>query len=616
MRQKMVSICIFLLLTVAVCADKKPAVGWMIYPYTLTKLTEEEYNRFLNCTEAEYLGLQVYPRVDYSDTTFKTRISELAAAGKKMVIQVWWGAGPPFSWERYNFPNIALNPEIRKEFFDRVIDPWIDYAGYKNIYAIHLLEETGMQFGWDISMPARPEKDSDGYQIGSNYQNPSNFLWSRSISGPNVLTIKRYNNIFKKETGLDMSYYPVWTPEEMDTYRRWVQQTMEAGAHIQFAHHVHRKYPGIKVYAFNSRTALIPQSRVLDGHFLDPYTNNLGLYLSLRGSRIVMRPEEELIAMMWGNRAKVLQERMPQQAVAYISGANILSTFGDKELQDEKWLNVVRDSVKPFLGLPVFQSKPRVLALSGPGFSATLRHIYFWITGFSHYDVCQPWAEEKVSLKPYELVFSWAGWHKDLQNWIDSGGTLVIVRPPSGFLNEKGYIEMTGKPQRKTFDYKPNEWMKKNFKLQDSYNLDLDLGNDIKILKDPSLINQDQFIYILSYGKGMVVIINALCYVNAPWKYEPVWEPYRQLLTDVCRGAMIYRNKKEIAEEYFNDPELGNDYFRAVSSDGRTTVYILNVDQHGPNKSKTSFTVPGRDRVTGKMNVKLSYENPVVIIEK
>ncbi len=586
------------------------AVEWMIYPYQINRLTQEQFNRFLQ-SEARYLGLQMFVRPGSPDEITVQRLNLAGSYNKKAIVQIWFGPARPFSWERYNFPHLALDKKIAAELFSQGIDPLLKALNPRNIHAVHLLEETGMQFAWDVDMPGRPDRDDDGYENGNSYDNPANFLWSRSLSGPEVLTIRRYNELFRKETGLDMRYYPVWTQSQMATYRKWVQERMEAGAHISFAHHIHSRYPGLRVYAFNSGTALIPQSKFLDGHFLDPYTNTLGVYISLRDCRMVMRPDEELVAMLWGNREKLEHLRLAQMAAAYLAGADILSTFGDKELEEETWLEKVRKSVQPFLKLPRFVQKPVALVLHGRNFGATLQHVYFWITGFTQFDTCPEWAQDVVSLKPYEVIVSWGSWHKDLLPWVKNGGILLAVVPPAEKLTPAGFSLISPKTERKTFLYQPDTWMQENFHLKENYQLDLDVFSSFSL----SAGHRDDFLYICRYGEGLIVVLPALCHVQAPWKYEPSWEVYRKLLVDICRGALLYQKKERLISQCLVDSSLGYDYLKATSADGRVTVYLLHADQHGEKGSLTSFPVPGRDLISGRTNAVLSNQNPVVIIE-
>ena len=594
----------------------KDKVGWMIYPYACDeRLPEEQFERLLACEEAAYAGFQIIIKPGYNSELAKSRLAKLKQKGRRAILDIWFGPGKPFTWERYNFPNIALDPKIREEFFQKVTDPLIDFLGSENLYAVHLMEETGMQFGWDVDIPARADRDNDGFDDGNAFDNPANFPWGRGLSGPEVRTIRRYNDLFKKETGLDMRYYPVWSEKEMTVYKRWVQTTMEAGAHLRFAEHVHGKYPGLRVYAFNMGVALIPQSKGLDGQFIDPYTDTVGVYMGLRNFRGIMRPDMELVSMVWGNRDKPQHLRMPQQAAAYLAGANVLSTFADGEVKDPKWMDTVRDSVRPFLGLPVFRSSPRALVLYGQGWGMSLRQAQYWVTGFASYDTSSTETVEKADLSRYDLVLSWGVWHPGLLDWARKGGVLVAVCPPDDFAQKEGILETKGVNVRKTVEYHPDKWMKDNLRLRDSYALELDILREhtVKPGKD---VHQDQFISVFPYGDGLVVWLPALSWVHIPWKHEASWEPYRQLLTDLCRGALLHKGKKTTAETCFDDPALGNDYLRAVSDDGRTTVYVLLVDSHGDQPSATSFVVPGHDRVSGKDNARLCQEHPVIVIHE
>ncbi|NLO72587.1 MAG: hypothetical protein GX100_00575 [candidate division WS1 bacterium] len=589
------------------------SVGWMIYPYGVpTKDKDEDYQRLLNCKEAEYLGFQWFARSSYDANDLqRQRAGELARAGRKLIIDLWFGNSPPFSWRYFNFPNIALDPKIRQEFFDRCTDPFLEHWGAENLYAVHLMEETGMQFGWERDVAGYADEEI-GYDNGSNWDNPASFEWGRSIAGPYNLNIRKYNDLFRKETGLDMRLAPIWSAEEKSRFNEWVQQTMEGGAHVQFAKHVHQKYPGLKVYAFNSGPALIPQSKVLDGHFTDPYTNTIGVYQSLRGLRSIMRPEMDLVTMMWGNKEKPIPQRLSQQAACYIGGADILSTFGDGEATSDEYLNIVRDSVRPFLGLPRFVSRPQVLVLGGrPLFGATLQAGQFWITGFTHYDR----QTLPGPLDQYKLIFSWGGATRpDVAEWVRKGGILVGVYSAGDLLEKEGLIESQHKTSRLEIEYKPDDWIRQNLWLQESYQLDLNPVAEYTV-KDENVAHKDQFLYVAPYGEGLVVFMPAICYVHPPWQYEPIWEGYRQLLTDVCRGALLYRKQAAAAQTFFADPQLGNDYMKATSTDGRT-VYILLNDVHGPHESQTSFVVKGRDRVTGQNDVTFGVEHPVVIIEQ
>lgn len=608
-----------LLLAVGFASAAPGKVGWMVYPYHIP-VKDEDYQRLLTWPDVEYVGLQWAAQESYAPSLTQQRAAELRRAGKKLIADLWFGPSKPFSWRYFNFPNIALDPQIRGEFFSQCVDPWMKYWGAENLYAVHLMEETGMQFGWDADVPGYPD-DVIGFDTPSSYDNPSSFRWSRSLSGPNVLTIRKFADRLKADTGLDLRLAAVWSGAENTRFNTWVQQKLEAGAHIQFAKYVHQKYPGVRVYAFNTGVAVLPQREVLDGQFLDPYIDTASVYTGLRNFRSLIKPDSDLVAMMWGNRDKPQPRRMPQQAACYLAGADILSTYGDRETESDEWMKVVHDSVKPFLGLPRFESRPRVLYLGGDVFgSAVLTAGDWWITGFAHYDVADAWMTGGVpsplkDLSQYQLIFAWNRYRPELEPWVRQGGILVGVWSGGELLEKAGVLEYAGKTRQFEGEYRPSEWMRQNLRLRESYQLDLKPVAEYAV-KKPQDLQQDQFLYVAPYGKGLIVHLPAIQHVHPPWQYEPGWEVYRQFLTDLCRGALQYRGLEDVADDCFDDPALGNDYLKMTSSDGKLTVYVLLNDTHGPNRSTTSFVVPGRDRVTGLDNVTFGEDHPVVMIEK
>ncbi|MCM8770154.1 MAG: hypothetical protein NC911_10925, partial [Candidatus Omnitrophica bacterium] len=202
-------------------------------------------------------------------------------------------------------------------------------------------------------------------------------------------------------------------------------------------------------------------------------------------------------------------------------------------------------------------------------------------------------------------------WRPDLLAWVKAGGTLVAVVPPGEKLTAAGFTQLPEKRERKSFTYQPDQWMRKNLLLQESYQIDVDVFSKFQT----ALGHQDEFISVSQYGQGLIVVLGALCYVHAPWQYEEIWESYRKLLTDLCRGALTYHGKDKLARECLVDPSLGEDYLKMTSADGRLTVYVLHADQHGTKGSPSSFRVPGFDLVSGQYNALLSNEQPVVIID-
>ncbi len=96
------------------------------------------------------------------------RTREAREANKRIVAQLWYGGWGRCNWSYYSLAHIAMDPKIREDFFRNVLDPTIDRLGPENLYAVHLLEETGMQFGTDLDEPGDPDDLTDGDDNGSN----------------------------------------------------------------------------------------------------------------------------------------------------------------------------------------------------------------------------------------------------------------------------------------------------------------------------------------------------------------------------------------------------------------------------------------------------------------
>lgn len=144
---------------------------------------------------------------------------------RRVVLQLWWGGSGRYNWSKYSLAHISMDPEIRREFFADVTDPLLEAVGPENVYGAHLLEETGMQFGVDVDVAGIPEDLSDGDNNGSNWDQPT-WLGVGGIvgylGGPYVPNIRRYNQQFKADTGLDMREAPLWSyTKGWPIYREW-----------------------------------------------------------------------------------------------------------------------------------------------------------------------------------------------------------------------------------------------------------------------------------------------------------------------------------------------------------------------------------------------------------
>ena len=98
----------------------------------------------------------------------------------------------------------------------------------KNLYGVHMLEETG---GWD------------GYEktVDPNYKLPTT----------NTPNIRKYNRLLQKDTGLDMDMEGIWNTRRTVCLLALGKPTISsAAAHKDFCDYIHKKYPGLKAFQF------------------------------------------------------------------------------------------------------------------------------------------------------------------------------------------------------------------------------------------------------------------------------------------------------------------------------------------------------------------------------
>ena len=187
-------------------------IGGLVYVNDLQNLREGDLAKIRDGNEVEYILTQVilYPSIfSGSSVLERDRIVELSEAGKKVVIQFWFGPGGWYNWSYCSYPNIAMHKEVREYLF-QVIDRAIDQIGPEHIYGAHLLEEDGF-FAVDIDEPGdwRQNKGGvrSGYEDGNAYNNFRNLTRLYNISTPwarKVPNVGQYAPEFMAETGLDM----------------------------------------------------------------------------------------------------------------------------------------------------------------------------------------------------------------------------------------------------------------------------------------------------------------------------------------------------------------------------------------------------------------------------
>jgi len=327
------------------------------------RISEKEFQQILDEPQIVYWFNQVgvtSPQTwsgQLSLAQVRDRARRLREAGKKLVLQLWYGPDGKFNWSFYSFCHIAQNPVVRQKFFREAVDPTIEVFGAENIYAIHLLEETsGTTFGFDILEPGDWRKNAEGIVSGRTSESSYGrrpWLIGRDKSkydGPWMPNVQEYCNKMLRETGVDMTKADEWGSDEWFVFRRWSARSLLAQAHVELAKHIHQKYPGMKVFSWDyaamardKYTDLGYERDYIDGVVLDPYSDAATNFATIRANRTLLR-DKEVLAVLWGNsppprwrphygRGTDPDEKMPdswirrQVAVAYAGGANTVGFF-------------------------------------------------------------------------------------------------------------------------------------------------------------------------------------------------------------------------------------------------------------------------------------------------
>ena len=157
----------------------KPPIKGALYGSPLG-WSEEQLNEVLEKDDYEYILFQVIrsdkvgAALEGELAPLRRRLEKLVQAGKKPILEIWWGGGDRWSWEKWSLANIAMNESIRAEFFNQITDPIIDALGPQNLYGAHLLEELGLQFGTDAEVQNDCDNLADGeYLDGDAYTAPT-----------------------------------------------------------------------------------------------------------------------------------------------------------------------------------------------------------------------------------------------------------------------------------------------------------------------------------------------------------------------------------------------------------------------------------------------------------
>jgi hypothetical protein len=560
---------LFIILIFYIFSEEK--VGFTVYAGKIGNLSDIDFNRIINTKEVKYVLTQETPGIDQKT---KERYRILKEKGKKVIIDIWWGPDGDYNWDKYNFPDISQDEKLRKEFFEKVIDPVIEAIGPENIYGVHMLEETGMWYGY--------EKTVHPY-----YKIPD-------INTPNI---RKYNWLLKKDTGLDMDLSPIWNNEEKFAFWRWVCKTISSSsAHRVFCQYIHKKYPNIKAFHFEGlpdfASGNFCEYKVMiedfDGIVTDCYTSPKGIYMGLIGYR-TMSPKKEIVALVNGyfgtegtdeEIKKIKEERVKYAYLAGMNGIGFFEPDGIKvKTQDFQNETIFKDNIqilKSYIGKEVFKKKREILIIptnicvGGIGIDGYLPYSeiidydlvpaveFRLINPFNYrciiifgpnYPGKNPMWNEKYMKEKYNVdsLFN----SEVLNNFVEKGGLLII----SGFPLEKGsglyFTEnniLYGTSKEDKNFIQPNNFAVEKLKLEKNYQPVFTTSSFKYIFDKEKVIELGENTgYLIPYKNGYFLILPQVPSGRLNVKIEER-ENYGKFLTDVILNTLkILKSNKKLS---------------------------------------------------------------------
>ena len=189
-------------------------------------------------------------------------------------------------------------------------------------------------------------------------------------AGPEIPNLLRYNDRFRKQTGLDMRKWRDWDFTARYVFDRWCGRRIQAAGHAAVLREIKKLRPDLKVfmwdYAFMEGELTRSQTKdyldAVDGFVTDPY---LPVYAIFSANRIfrTFGPDKEIITILWGGHAPDRVKRARLTA-AYLSGADAIGFFEIPAAMDfatPKYLEQNLALHRVTTSLPVFTKAPRVL---------------------------------------------------------------------------------------------------------------------------------------------------------------------------------------------------------------------------------------------------------------
>ncbi|MCM8768286.1 MAG: hypothetical protein NC911_01170 [Candidatus Omnitrophica bacterium] len=548
-------------------------VGLAVYRSgSLDGISEQGFQRILTSPEVVYVLTQERPPARFISEKTRQRYKLLKKAGKKVILDIFWGPDGDYNWDRFNFPDIALNEQKRQEFFQEVVEPVLKSLGPENLYGVCLMEETGLYYGY--------EKTVHPYYKVPDIHTPS---------------VRRYSGLLKEETGLDLEMAPIWKDEERFAFWRWACRSLSsAAAHRVFGQYIRSQYPGLKVFQFEGLpdvaslhyTEYQTMSGFFDGSLTDNYSSPEASYWLVADG--TMAPKAEIVALVAGYFAtpgsdeqvqKIKEARLVSAVKAGMDGVGFFEPDEERiktmdyENQDVWTFNVaafnrVKSSVKPVREKPLL-IVPTNISVGGFGI-----HEYLAYANLKNFALL-PAAEFRLAdLRNYDMVVIFgpnyfgrkAMWDADymksrykvdslldarrLNRYVQEGGLLVISGLPlekgSGlFLTEENFL--SGKEVFPAALAIPDDWARENLSLKKEYGPLFPVtgyryqpGEGMRFLGE-------NVGFLVPYGKGYCLVLPHRPSGKTTISQEERLN-YGQFLRDILAGLAKYARKNKLQD--------------------------------------------------------------------
>ncbi|HOL67990.1 MAG TPA: hypothetical protein PKX93_11100, partial [bacterium] len=452
----------------------------------------------------------------------------------------------------------------------QVVDEVLEAVGVENLYGVHLLEETGLWYGY--------EKTVHPYYRVPDWHTPS---------------IRRYAGLLQQETGLELALAPIWKQEERFAFWRWACRSISSAAgHRIFGQYLRRRYPGLKVFQFEGLPDVASgqyceyQTMIgsFDGIVTDNYSSPEATYWLV--AYRTMAPAAEIVALVAGHfgtegpEEKVAKIKEARLAAAVKAGMNGVGFFEPDEQrvkvmdydQPDIWafnvaaFNRVKRSVR------AVEKKPLLLVPTNISVGGCGIHEYLPAAGLQNFALL-PAAEFRLANPfDYEMVVifgpnyfgkkaTWdadymkARYHVDslfpartLNQFVEKGGLLVITGLPlekgSGlFFTEENLL--VGGEVVPGSEVLPDDWARQNLRLKKSYGPIFPVssyryqpGQEVRVLGE-------NVGFLLTRGQGYCLVLP-----QRPGGRTSVTEQervnYGQFLRDILAGLASYSRKTKL----------------------------------------------------------------------